>query len=194
MTVQPAVVAPTVVPSATDNSRNWRGIKPPPIPEFNGNAESSCPKVVLAWLRQVKLITLSQNIQNAVPIMVTFLKGVAAEWRDTVFYPEAIAKFGTVIPWQVFEDALRDRFMSRLSCMDALEQFKNIRIRAGQSVEVFNAICNQRLRDLQTLPYISVPDRSSLVGYYLDGLVTQSVLHKEVQTGAASTMLHDLEY
>ena len=164
-------------------------IKLPSLDHFSGDAASSKPKVVLAWLRQMQLALQQEQSPDPVSIAIMHLDGNAANWRDTVFLPLHPAQ---VVPWHVFEDELKTRFMDRVSCMQSLKEFKTLSMRSKQSVQDFNDLFIQRRMELAALPYVSVPDEQAQIEIYLRGLTED--LTMAVQDHADFTMINSLPY
>ena len=143
-----------------------RGTKIPSVKHFNGDAASSKPKVVLAWVNQIKLALKQEQSADSVSIAVMHLDGNAATWRDTVFLP-AHLDMDAVIPWNTFETEFKARFMDRVSCMAALKEFKTLSMHPKQSVQDFNDLFEQRKKEIAKLPFVSVPDEQELIDIYL---------------------------
>ena len=168
-------------------------IKMPPIPAFSGNQASSNPAVVLAWLRQTKLMLQQDGCTDPVTTAVLHLEGNAANWRDTVFLP--LHSSLNPIPWIQFEEAFKARFMDRLSCMQALQAFRSLSMRPKQSVQDFNDLWLQRKLELLQMPssYVSVPDEQSQIDSYLSTGLNQE-LSKHVQEHADYLHINELSY
>ena len=182
---------PVVMPMANPIFGGGRSrIKLPSLQHYNGNADSSKPKIVLAWLRQMQLALQQDKSTDPVSIAIMHLEGNAANWRDTVFLPMHDAQ--AVIPWSEFEQEFKSRFMDRVSCMEALKEFRQLKQRSKQSVEDFNLLLIQRRMELERLPYISVPDMNAQVDIYLAGLLPE--ISQEIQKRADLNLLDSLPY
>ena len=181
----PVQAAPQIAQAIVRGSSR---IRLPPLQHFSGDMNSAKPKVILTWLRQMQLALQQDSSTDPVSIAVMHLDGNAASWRDTTFLP---AHTGP-IPWHIFETALKDRFMDRVACMDALREFRSLSMRSKQSVQDFNDLFVQRRMELALLPYISVPDEEAQVGIYLGGL--RADIAGTTQEYADVNQLHSLTY
>ena len=168
------------------------GIKLPKPPTFKGDPASSTPQGVQHFLRCMELALRSENSPDPVLVAVMHLQGTAADWRDTVFLPANSGHPGNIIPWAIFERQFKERFMDRVSCMDAWERFRNLSQGPKQSVLQYNEQFNQSKLELAALPYVSVPDASSQVDIYVRGL--HGDIAAAVYDHADLSRLEDLEY
>ena len=118
-------------PPAGEMGRGTDKIKLPPLSHFSGDTASSKLKTVLSWLRHMTLALQQEQAPDPASLALMHLDGVAANWRDTVFLPLHV---GQVVPWITFEDAFKQRFMDRVSCLEALKDFRTVSQRDNQSV------------------------------------------------------------
>ena len=113
-------------------------------------------------------------------------------WRDTVFLPRRASALP--IEWHVFEKDFKARFMDRVSCMTALQEFRSLSMRPKQSVKDFNDLWLQRKLELLQMPreFVSVPDQQALIDNYIAG--SNPALSKQMQEHADFMLINDLDY
>ena len=99
--------APATLPTSPAFGGGRSRIRLPALQHYNGNADSSKPKVVLAWLRQMHLALTQDKCTDPASIAIMHLKGNAASWRDTAFLPAHETQ--AVISWPEFETEFKTR-------------------------------------------------------------------------------------
>ena len=170
-TVTPATPAPVPaelnVQLDTFQNLKLNGLKLPAPPLFDGAADNSNPKAVRHFLRNMSLLIRQTRITDPVLYASHHLTHSAADWRDIEFLPGY--SMNAIIPWEAFETALIERFVSAVSCWDALDEFKEFKQHA-LTVQEYNAVFKLRRSELMSLPYITVPDRTAQITQYLNGL------------------------
>ena len=143
-------------------------LKIPNPPFFKGDSSQSNPRAVRHWLRCMDLTLRQCRPSDPVLMAVNFMEGNAAAWRDVEFLPSYSVT--EIISWESFEKALLDRFVSQVSCVQALADFKGLKQLANQSVQEYNFQFRQRREELKNLPHISIPDLTSQIDQYVQRL------------------------
>ena len=172
----------------------WGHMKAPPMPEFHGG-DGVTPKSVLTFLTTMQLAT--GHLQNQVGYIAMHLKGTAAEWRDTVFLAKhsGLLEHGAIIPMKTFRKEFIARFIDQPTCMQVRADFETkFKIRKTQSVQAYVELFNQKIEELNQLPFVKPPDQLKLCEIFISGLAPNADLSDAVQKGADPSKLNDLKY